>query len=348
MVDRIIMVDQCAAGEAVAVLTDGVLDDFIFSGTTTEPSPGTIIHAIADRKLTGQGAWVVRLPNRHHGYLRTSESLSQGQLILVQVSGYAAAGKLIPVMERVELNGKYSILKGYRSNISVSRKIQEKQENQHYRELARSAIGDDNCCGVIVRHAAKFADDQEVIDEIGLLSEELICVFSAKRTQTPYVIRYPHPILDQAISNWNCHSLAIDKEAGSFERHGIMDHLDPFLEPSVDLKNGGNLIIEPTRALTAVDVNSGSSHLSRNAALTANLATADELPRQLRIRGLGGQIVVDFIPVSSQKRKNVKSALEQAFDADCVPTTLVGWTGLGHFEMHRHQRRLPLKRWFRI
>lgn len=346
MVGRQIIADKFEQGDAVAVLNGNVLTDFLFSVHTSEPQPDTIIQAIADRNLKGQGAWVVRLPGAQHGYLRTKLPLEQGEKILVQVSGYGAKGKLVPVRDRLELSGKFSILINPRQGVSVSRKIRDSQENRHFRHLAESAIKGHRDWGIIVRHSCRFASDQEIVAEIDKLSHEFSQILSLKMSQAPALVREPSPILDQAISDWNCQSISIDGSMGSFERYFIPDHLDAFSQTTVELKNGANLVIEPTDALVAVDVNSQKASLSPNAAFETNLAAARELPRQLRVRGLGGQIVVDFASTANKKRAQVKEVLEKAFSLDCVSTTLVGWTGLGHFELHRQRKRLPITRWF--
>ena len=78
------------------------------------------------------------------------------------------------------------------------------------------------------------------------------------------------------------------------------------------------------------------------AALTANLEAARELPRQLRLRGLGGQVIVDFAPLRKSDRKRIEEALKTAFRRDPIETTLAGWTPLGNFELQRKRERRPL------
>ena len=99
--------------------------------------------------------------------------------------------------------------------------------------------------------------------------------------------------------------------------------------------------VEPTRALVAVDVNTGPD-TSSAAGLKANIAAARALPRALRLRGLGGQIVVDFAPMPKKDRRTLDQVLTSAFRADSVETALVGWTTLGHVELSRKRERLPL------
>jgi Rne/Rng family ribonuclease len=101
------------------------------------------------------------------------------------------------------------------------------------------------------------------------------------------------------------------------------------------------MFIEPTRALVAVDVNTGAD-LSPAAALKTNLAAAAELPRHLRLRGLGGQITIDLAPLARADRPRVERALATALRSDGIDTAIVGWTPLGHLELQRRRIRRPL------
>ena len=109
----------------------------------------------------------------------------------------------------------------------------------------------------------------------------------------------------------------------------------------VDLVGGGNMLIEPTRALVAVDVNTGPD-TSPAAALKVNIAAARDLPRQLRLRGLGGQVVVDFAPMPKKERAILDQVIRAAFKTEAAETNLAGWTTLGLFELTRKRDRLPL------
>jgi len=102
----------------------------------------------------------------------------------------------------------------------------------------------------------------------------------------------------------------------------------------------GHMMIEPTRALVAVDVNTGND-TSPAAALKANIAAARELPRQLRLRGLGGQVVIDFAPMPKKDRAVLDQVIRAAFKSESE-VNLAGWTTLGLYEMTRKRDRLPL------
>ena len=132
----------------------------------------------------------------------------------------------------------------------------------------------------------------------------------------------------------------IGSEPDPFEAAGVHDAIEALKSPTVSL-DGASMIIEPTHAIVAIDVNTGAD-FSPAAGLKANLAVARELPRQLRLRGLGGQIVIDFAPMPKQHRRALDQALKSAFRDDPVETALVGWTQLGLFEIQRKRERRPL------
>ena len=131
------------------------------------------------------------------------------------------------------------------------------------------------------------------------------------------------------------------KETNSFETMGIWDHIEKLKHSKSKLPNGASMIIEPTSAFVAVDVNTGND-FSLSAGLKANLAVAKELPNQLSLRGLGGQIIIDFAPSPKKDRKLIETALNSSFRKGKIDTVVVGWTTLGNFELQRKRERIPL------
>ena len=126
-----------------------------------------------------------------------------------------------------------------------------------------------------------------------------------------------------------------------FDHYGVWDEIERLKSLRVDLPSGAWMAVETTRAMVTVDVNT-AGEFGGGAALTANLEAAGELPRQLRLRGLGGQIVIDFAPLRKSDRKRIEETLKAAFRRDPVETTLAGWTPLGNFELQRKRERRPL------
>ncbi len=126
-----------------------------------------------------------------------------------------------------------------------------------------------------------------------------------------------------------------------FDHYGVWDEIEKLKLPRADLPSGAWMAVEATRAMVTVDVNT-AGEFGGGAALTANLEAARELPRQLRLRGLGGQVIVDFAPLRKSDRKRIEEALKAAFRRDPIETSLAGWTPLGNFELQRKRERRPL------
>ena len=126
-----------------------------------------------------------------------------------------------------------------------------------------------------------------------------------------------------------------------FDRYGLWEEIEALKSAVAPLPSGAWMSIEPTRALVAVDVNTAGD-MAPNAALSANIAALRELPRQLRLRGLGGQVVVDLAPLVKRDRAVIEQTAKAAFRADRIETTIAGWTPLGHLELIRKRERRPI------
>ena len=121
--------------------------------------------------------------------------------------------------------------------------------------------------------------------------------------------------------------------------------IDTALAPSLALPGGGTVHIQPTRGATVIDVDTGSpsERDAETAALAANLAAAELIARQLRLRHLGGGIIIDFVGLEGRPaRERVKAALAAACQADPMEPRVLGWTRLGHLELVRTRRSRPL------
>jgi Rne/Rng family ribonuclease len=135
---------------------------------------------------------------------------------------------------------------------------------------------------------------------------------------------------------------AVDEGSGAFERHGVTEAVEALRSPRVDLPGGGHMMLEPTSALVAVDVNTGGD-TSPAAGLKANIAAFRDLPRQLRLRGLGGQVLVDPAPCPKKDRRQLEQSLKAALKRDTVETIVAGWTTLGLVELQRKRDRVAVR-----
>ena len=132
-----------------------------------------------------------------------------------------------------------------------------------------------------------------------------------------------------------------EAELGLFEFHDVLDAIEDLFQPYVLLKAGGNIIIQETAALCAIDINRGGDTRSN---LTINLEAIEEIGRQIRLRNLGGIIVVDFLKMNSkQERDKLMDAMDQIVIDDPCTVQIHGMTNLGLVEITRKRRTPPLQ-----
>lgn len=335
MKGRLIALDHIGDREAAALMVDGLVEDLFFE--TDQPAPGTIYRAIVERPMKGQGGMFLRTPDGS-AFVRQVKGLSPGQTLLVQVTGYAEPGKAIPVTHKVLFKSRYAIVTPDVPGINVSRRIKDEDAREELLAVAHE-IMDEGDFGLILRSSCEGADADEISDDIAAMADLAAKVMADATGDAETLIEGDGPHL-LAWREWT-DKAEIDSTDGSFERHGILDVIDGLKARDVTLGGPASMAIEPTRALVAVDVNTGGD-TSPAAGLKANLAAVKDLPRQLRLRGLGGQIVIDPAPTAKKDRRQIESALRSALKRDSVETVFVGWTLLGHIELQRKRDRLSL------
>jgi Ribonuclease G/E len=336
MKGRSIVLDHWRGREAAALLVDGRLEDLIVDSDA--PRPGTVYRAIADRPIKGQGGMFLKTPDGP-AFLRQVKGLAPGDKILVQVSGYAEPGKALPVTQKLLFKSRYVIVTPEAPGVNVSPAIRDDAERDRLLEIAHEA-SEDHDYGLILRSACAGAGRGEIAEDIaamlGLARQVVSDTGSAMEMLSsgdgPHVLAW---------RDWTAPAEVVSQE-GSFDRLSVLDSIASALSSYQTLESGAGLFIEPTRALVAVDVNTGRD-FSLAAGLKANLNAAKALPRLLRVKGLGGQIVLDLAPMPKKDRRTFETALRQAFRGDDIETALVGWTPLGHFELQRKRARIPLE-----
>ncbi|MGB0852617.1 MAG: ribonuclease E/G [Pikeienuella sp.] len=328
------------AGTMAALVEDGVLQDFYVDAPDDKHEMEDIHLVRIKRIIPKQGAAHVKMANGAKGFLREAGAVKEGQLVIAQVSGLASPDKGTPLTARRLHRGRYAILTPDAPGVNVARSIKDKDERARLTDIATPLIGEDGA-GVIIRSAAIDADADMLASDITALMEvERAVVEAAAALEISLLAAAPDAMM-RAWRDWPEPDEVIE-ESDAFDRLGLWDQIDALRTPNVALHGGGWMAIEPTTALIAIDVNTGGD-LTPQAAANANLRTCADLPRQLRLRGLGGQITIDFAPMRKNDRKAVESALKKAFANDGVQTTFAGWTPLGHFEMLRKRERRPLK-----
>lgn len=335
MKGRQILLDQVQGREAAALFVDGKLHDLLIDGDA--PRPGTIYRAVTDRPVKGQGGVFVKTPDGM-AYLRGVKGIGQGEALHVQVTGYAEPGKAIPVSHKLLFKSRYAIVTPDAPGLNLSRSIRDDDVRDALQLLAHDGM-EGSEMGLILRSDSANADPDDVAEDIAAM-RDLAEKVMADGTHEPAVLVEgdgPHLL---AWRDWAAPADVVT-EPGCFESHGVMEAIDEARGAQVALGDGASMFVETTRALVAVDVNTGADG-SFSAGLRANLACARALPAALRVRGLGGQITIDLAPMPRKERRSFEASLRAALRGDDVDTVLAGWTPLGHYELQRKRARLPL------
>lgn len=325
------------AGRAAAVrMVDGKLDDIMLApDADAPPAPGAIFRAIADRPVKGQGGMMMKLPDGQTALFRGAKGLSPGTAMLVQVTSYAEAHKAVPITDRLIFKGRSVIVTPGAKGLNVSRQVRDEEMRETLLEALHRSRAPEAGHGVILRTGAVGLDADDIAEEADSLLDLADAVLADLDGPPELLVDAPGPH-DLAWRDWP-HG---DETVEGFEVNGVLDALSVLACAEIPLGQG-SMFIEPTRALVAVDVNTGGD-FSPASGLKVNLAVAAALPKALRLRGLGGQITLDLAPMAKKDRKQFEIALARSFRADPIETSLVGWTPLGHFELQRKRERLPV------
>jgi ribonuclease G len=305
------------------------------------------------------------------------ELVSEGADILVQVLKDPLGTKGARLTTFVTIPSRYLVFMPFGHGVGVSARIENEGERQRLREAVQSAVVDGEAGGYIVRTAAEGAASEalradmlflrrlwEVLDANAhsaragtLVHEDLALPLRLMRDLVGEGV--DRVLVDHDATCDRMREFAttfmpalgarVERYAGSrpiFDLHAVEEEIQRSLDRKVALKSGGYLIIDQTEALTTIDVNTGAYVGHRNLEETifrTNLEAAVAIARQLRLRNLGGIVIIDFIDMQEEEhRRQVLQALEKALAADHARTNVSTVSPLGLVEMTRKRTRESL------
>jgi ribonuclease G len=309
--------------------------------------------------------------------LHISRLLSEGQDILVQVIKDPLGTKGARLTTNITVPSRYLVFMPNSDNIGVSSRIDNDEERERLRNLLMNNADRTQGMGYILRTAAEVASDESIARDIKYLNHlwNKICnsgdvpAGQVVHKDLPLYLRVLRDMVDESlekirVDSRETHQIMLEfaseyvpevanliehypGERPVFDLHGVEDEIQRGLEKKVHLKSGGYLIIDQTEAMTTIDVNTGAFVGSRNLEETifkTNLEAAQAIARQLRLRNLGGIIILDFIDMSEDEHKRqVMRALEKALERDHARTYVCDVSPLGLIEMTRKRTRESLE-----
>ena len=360
--------------DRVAVREAGSLTEFNLERPGDVPHVGSVYMGRVVTLLSSVGAALVDIGEGEAAFLplRDPESgendqVARGQKLLVQVTKRPFGGKRAQVTRQVSIAGRYVVLMPLVPALKVSRRIEDEAERSRLEGvLGKIQPGD---TGLVARTAALGAPVERMAADLKLIQAEWDQIAKkAESASVPSQLREEEPLRVRALRDM-CGpevgririspapegeklrelararfpdlvgSIEIEAQEGLFWKTGLEAELEQLLERRVYLKSGGSLVFDFTEALTVVDVNSGhpfEEGSPEEIALRTNLEAAQEIPRQLKLRSMGGIIVVDFIDMPNpEHQKQMMEVLEAALKHDRVKTQVAVLSPLGVVEMTR-------------
>ncbi len=298
--------------------------------------------------------------------------LREGQELVVQVVKDPIGSKGARLTTHLSLSSRYLVYMPKVNHVGVSQRIEDTSERERLRDLVlrTAASADGESGGYIVRTAAEGAPDDDLIADVDFVHRMWRVVADKLQTAAaPRCVYHDLPLFLRTLRDMGhagVERIRVDSlgayqimyrfaelfspavlktiehyqgESPLFDLHGVEDEIGKSLERRVELKSGGYLIIDQTEAMTTVDVNTGAFIGHRDLEETiykTNIEAAGAIARQLRLRNLGGIIILDFIDMKDQEhRRQVLRALEKALKNDRAKMTITGVSELGLVQMTR-------------
>ncbi|MCW8883031.1 MAG: ribonuclease G [Sedimenticola sp.] len=308
-----------------------------------------------------------------------NELVRDGAEVIVQVVKDPLGTKGARLTTHISIPSRYLVFMPELTNLGVSQKIEDEQERNRLRDIVCGFFGDSSLKGnFIIRTAAEGVDEETLKSDIRFLTrlwhaiQDRLQTSPAKQLiheDLPLYLRSLRDLITADVErlridsreNWQRLTQFAEKlipdspvkieyypgERPIFDLYGVEDEIQKALDQKVTLKSGGYLIIDQTEAMTTIDVNTGAFVGHRNQEETifkTNMEAAQAICRQLRLRNLGGIIIIDFIDMTEEEHKRqVLRALEKCLARDHSKTHITEVSSLGLVEMTRKRTRESLE-----
>lgn len=321
MKGRVVVLGVCRGREAAALVVDGQLQDLLVdAGEAAGLAPGAILRGRARPADEGPGGAFREAAGRRGSGLPSARDEGAGarQAGHRPGRGLCQPGKALPLTARVLFKSRLCIVTPAAPGLNISRRIREEDARDRLGTLA--AAGMEGCgFGLILRSAAEAAEDETAADIAATRGlAEAVMADTAGGPELCCAAPGPH---EEAWRDWSDPARRSGRGEGAFARHGVEEMVDALLSPLVPLPGGGHMAIEPTRALVAVDVNTGAD-TSPAASLKANIAAARDLPRQLPAEGARRPGDGGFRADAEAPTRRARPAARLAFKGEAAETSL--------------------------
>ena len=335
------------------------------------------------REQRGQRDQRYRGQRRERHQPAITDLLSEGQEILVQIAKEPIAKKGARITSHIALPGRFLVYMPTVEHVGVSRKIESDTERHRLRKLIQTLRAEEDVPsgGFIVRTAGVGISEKDLREDVRYLVRSWLDIrSSAEKSKAPALVHRDLDLVQRLLRDQlsdDFESIRVDseeeyqaivefvnriqprlvrrvklytKDQPILEAYGVQTEIDKAIKPRVWLKSGGYLVINQTEALVAIDVNTGKfvgrgSGRLEDTITRTNMEAVDEIVRQIRLRDLGGIIVLDLIDMEERRnRQKVMQALQDALRNDKSPTKVLSFNDFGLVIMTRKRVKQSLER----
>lgn len=268
-----------------------------------------------------------------------SDIIQPNQKILVQVKKDSNEKKGARVSTHMNLPSKYVVLMPNTDIITISQKIEDEKEQERLIKLVKDNLSKGN--GAIIRTSAQ-GKEEEIIEDIKHIEgkwNKIIQTSINPKLNKAKLLYKSEDIIEKILMDLTEREVKIIEEKDAFHKYDIDKQIEKVQNRKIWLKCGGFITIDKTEALTAIDVNTGKYTGSKNLEQTVfkvNKEATVEIAKQLRLRDIGGIIIIDYIDMNSQEdREAIENLLKEELKKDRTKTQVEGFTKLDLMEMTR-------------
>ncbi len=348
----------------IAIVEDKELVEVMIEGKGEESILGNIYMGRVENIVKGMDAAFINIGLEQNAYLRNNEMLQEqkllgGQYVLVQVKKESASGKGPSVTCNIEFTGEYIVYMPYDDTIAPSKKI--KREREKWVELGKEWCSDGE--GILLRSACAGTESEKVYQEFQLFKGMFVSLVKTRWKKGPGLVYRKNSLFDRLLQVYPKESISqievdcietvkeLREKVGREKVHRykgkenifssyLLDiEIDKGLKQIVPLDKGAFLLFEQMETMTVIDVNTGKYIGKGNMEDTAvkiNHAAIMKIVTELRLRNVGGMILIDFINMKEEcNRKKIINTLKKELKKDRLQTNIYGFTKLGILEMTR-------------
>ncbi len=375
-----IIVECLISSQKTAILEDDKLIELLIEDNKNSKKVSNIYRGIVKKVIPGIQACFVDVGFEKLAYLQLDKdsNIKAGQDILVQVNKEAVGTKGAKLNTEISLAGRYLVYIPTNDRITLSNKILDEKERFRLKKIAKSVSNDSE--GLIIRTEAVGCTKEELEQDIKALKEKYEEILKEYRLgigpkllykeldfSSKYIKENVNDETEKIITNDIAKyeelkkilesikieykdKLILEENKDIFDLYRVENQIDKALNKKVWLKSGGYLIIDKTEALTVIDVNTGkfTGNLKlEETVYKTNIEAAIEVCRQLKLRDIGGIVIIDFIDMhKATYKKEVINILNEELKKDKRKTEVLGMTRLGLVELTRRRERDSIDKYY--